>query len=86
MATFEGTIKEIGEVKEFPSFKLMEIVVDNEEKKETGVFTAFDMGIDEVKKFKKGDKVEISYRFTARNNNSRWWLTCRIAGIEKAML
>lgn len=85
MATFEGTIKEIGEVKEFPSFKLLEIVVDNEEKKETAVFTVFDAGIDDVKKFKKGDKVEISYRFTSRNNNGRWWMTARIAGIEKSI-
>lgn len=85
MATFEGTIKEITDVKEFPNSKLIEVVVENNDIKETALFTAFDEKIDNVKKFKRGDKVEVSYKFTSRENKGRWWLTARLQGIEKAM-
>lgn len=85
MKTFEGTIKEIGQVKEFTHSKLIEIVVEGDGGKETAMFTAFNEKIDEVKSFKNGDKVEVAYVFTCRNNNGRWWLTARLQDIEKSM-
>ena len=97
MATFEGKIKHITDVKEFTRSKLIEFVVEEDipenstDKKgnkiypQTAVFTAFDNLIDDVQKFKKGDKVEVLFKYRSRESNGRWWVSLNIDGIEKSM-